>query len=369
MSTRISSYLQERIDAEDFPSAVYLVGEHDEIVLSGAVGNAVVEPEKIEAAFDSIYDLASLTKPLVTGLLTAILIDRGVISLDHRISAHLGEFDVEAKRMITVRDLVAHTSHLPSWKPFYLMTQDPADVIQVIGGLDVEYGPNGVTYGDPNFIVLAAILERLSGTRLDELAQQEIFRPLGLEDSCFKPPPEKKPRIAASEKGNEYEKQTCIELGYDVAGRADVFRNDVIWGEAHDGNAYFMNGVAGHAGLFSTAAEVFAVAQQFMPRSSRLLSSETCGLFTQNLTPEMNEDRSLAFQLASTADSTAGTRMSPQSFGHLGFTGTSLWVDPVHGRTYVLLTNRTHAHGLPFVNINSVRRTFHDLAADELDKK
>jgi serine-type D-Ala-D-Ala carboxypeptidase len=369
MSDRISEFLSGLIEEGDFPSAVYLVAEKGEVVFHGALGDAVVEPETIEAAPDTIYDLASLTKPLVTGLLTAIFIDRGMISLDHRVSAHLGEFDVEAKRMITVRDLVAHTSHLPSWKPFYLLTLDPADVVSVIGGLDVEYGPNDVTYGDPNFIVLTAILERLSETPLDLLAQQEIFGPLALDDTGFNPPAEQKPRIAASEKGNEYEKQTCIELGYDIATRSDAFRDDVIWGEVHDGNAYFMQGVAGHAGLFSTVSDVYAIAQQFLPGSTKLVSPETCGLFSQNLTEGMNEDRSLAFQLASTADSTAGTRMSPQSFGHLGFTGTSLWIDPLRERIYVLLTNRTHAHGLPFVNINTVRRTFHELAADELDKK
>ena len=368
VNERISSYLQERVKAGDFPSAVYLVGERDEILLSGAVGRAVVEPEKIDATPDTIYDLASLTKPLVTGLLTAIFIERGILSVDHRVSAHLGEFDVEAKRMITVKDLVAHTSHLPSWKPFYLLAPDPADVMATIGRLDIEYGADGVTYGDPNFIVLASLLERLSGTDLDKLAEEEIFRPLGIKDTCFNPAAEKRNRIAASEKGNEYEMQTCRNLGYDVPGGSNAFRTDVIWGQVHDCNAHFMNGVAGHAGLFSTAVDVFVIAKQFLPTSSKLLSRETCGIFSQNLTAGLNEHRSFGFQLASTAKSTAGSQMSPEAFGHLGFTGTSLWIDPVCERVYVLLTNRTHGHGLPFVNINSARRRFHELAAAELQK-
>ena len=128
-----------------------------------------------------------------------------------------------------------------------------------------------------------------------------------------------------------------------------------------------MGGVAGHAGLFSTAEEVFKIAQQFLPRFTALLKPETCELFCTNFTPGMNEHRSFAFQLASTPDSTAGTLMSPQSFGHLGFTGTSLWIDPVAERVFILLTNRTHNHALPFVNINSVRRRFHDLAIGQLD--
>ena len=130
-----------------------------------------------------------------------------------------------------------------------------------------------------------------------------------------------------------------------------------------------MGGVAGHAGLFSTAEDVFKIALQFLPSFTTLLKPETCELFRTNFTKGMNEDRSLAFQLASTEGSTAGTLMSPESFGHNGFTGTSLWIDPVKERIFVLLTNRTHAHMLPFVNINSTRRRFNDLAVTLLDEK
>jgi CubicO group peptidase (beta-lactamase class C family) len=129
-----------------------------------------------------------------------------------------------------------------------------------------------------------------------------------------------------------------------------------------------MGGVAGHAGLFSTATDVFKIALQFLPEHTKLLKPETCELFTTNFTRQMNEDRSFAFQLASTKDSTAGTSLPPQSFGHNGFTGTSLWIDPTNDRVFVLLTNRTHAHPLPFVNINGVRRRFHDLAVEALHK-
>jgi CubicO group peptidase (beta-lactamase class C family) len=128
-----------------------------------------------------------------------------------------------------------------------------------------------------------------------------------------------------------------------------------------------MDGVAGHAGLFSTAEEIYKIALQFLPNRTSILKPETCQLFSTNFTPGMNEDRSFAFQLASTPDSTGGTKMAPESFGHLGFTGTSLWIDPIKERIFILLTNRTHAHPLPFVNINAVRRRFHDLAVDLLE--
>src|SRR5690606_1306895 len=223
---------------------------------------------------------------------------------------------------------------------------------------------------------LQLIIEKITGDRLENVAKRFIFEPLGLRDTLYDPPSEMKRRIAASEKGNEYEKQTCVELGFlSAAGQAGMlaapvesaFRNGVIWGEVHDGNAFFMGGVAGHAGLFSTAGEVFTIAQQFLANSTKLLKHETCELFRTNFTPGLNEDRSFAFQLASTEDSTAGTNMPPESFGHLGFTGTSLWIDPVNERIFILLTNRTHNHELPFVNINSVRRNFHDLAIEALD--
>ncbi|CAN5279110.1 serine hydrolase domain-containing protein [soil metagenome] len=369
MDDRISNFLKERIAAGDFPSAVYLVGHCDEVVMSGALGDAVIVPERIPATVDTIYDLASLTKPLITGLLTALFIERGAISLDHRVSVHLGEFDVEAKRMITIKDLLAHTSHLPAWKPLYLLADGPETVIDEIGRMDTIYGTEGVTYSDPNFIVLAAIIQRLSGLPIDALAEREIFKPLGLQDTCFNPAKEIQRRIAASEIGNQFEKQACVELGYDVQIRSDAFRSGVIWGEAHDGNAYFMGGVAGHAGLFSTAEEVFKIAQQFLPNYTKLLKPETCNLFRTNFTPGMNGPRSFAFQLASSPDSTAGTKMSPESFGHLGFTGTSLWIDLAKERVFILLTNRTHNHDLPFANINSVRRRFHDFAIDILDEK
>ncbi|MEO8073907.1 MAG: serine hydrolase, partial [Acidobacteriota bacterium] len=134
-------------------------------------------------------------------------------------------------------------------------------------------------------------------------------------------------------------------------------------------NCYFMNGVSGHAGLFSTAEETFKIAQQFLANQTTLLKPETCKLFRTNFTKGLNEARSIAFQLAETKDSTASKALSKDSFGHLGFTGTSLWIEPETERIFILLTNRTHARELPFANINSVRRRFHELAVETLDKR
>jgi CubicO group peptidase (beta-lactamase class C family) len=153
---------------------------------------------------------------------------------------------------------------------------------------------------------------------------------------------------------------------------APVYENSrkrLIWGEVHDGNAYFLGGAAGHAGLFSTAAETFRMANQFLAHQTSLLKGETCELFCTNFTEGLNEARSIGWQLAATKDSTAGPDLPGDSFGHTGFTGTSCWNDPRGERVFILLTNRTHARALPFVNINSVRRRFHSLAVGALENR
>ncbi len=366
MNDKISKFLKSRVDAGDFPSAVYLVAEKGEIVFQDAVGYSVVKPERIAATTETIYDLASLTKVLVTGLLIAKLIESKKLHLDDRVSLYLSEFDSDEKRDLTVKDLLTHTSRFPAWKPLYLCVSDPSNVVCEIGQTPLKFDQEAVTYSDLNFITLGAILSRITGKPIDTISSASIFGKLGLTNTFFNPPHAIKQGMAASEFGNVYEKQTCTDLGYDILGCG--WRDHQIWGEVHDGNANFMGGVAGHAGLFSNATEVFKIAQQFLPDHTALLKPETCELFRTNFTPGMNEHRSFAFQLASTPDSSAGTTISRESFGHNGFTGTSLWIDPVKERVFVLLSNRTHDHDLPFVILNSVRRKFHDLAIAHLDK-
>lgn len=363
----ISAFLTERIAANDFPSAVYLVTEKDEIVFQDALGFAVMEPERIPASMDTIYDLASLTKVLVTGLITAMLVENSELALNDDVEKFLPLFASSEYSGVSILQLLTHSSGLPAWLPFYLMP-DGRDVGSTIVHAKSNPRQDPITYSDLNFLTLQLIIEKITGDRLEDVAKSVIFEPLGLRDTLYAPPSEMKRRIAASEKGNKYEKQTCVEKFPEIRIPHSAFRTRQIWGEVHDGNAYFMGGVAGHAGLFSTAAEVFKIAQQFLPNSAELLKPETTELFRTHF-EILNEDRSFAFQLASTEDSTAGLKMPPDSFGHLGFTGTSLWIDPVNERIFILLTNRTHNHELPFVNINSVRRKFHDLAIDALDRR
>ena len=362
---QLSALLQQHIDAGEFPSAVYLIAQRDEIVYEDALGYSVVEPYRVANKLDTIYDLASLTKPLVTTLLCSRRIELGELTLDSSVSHYLAEFDRTDKQMITIRELLTHTSGLPAWRPLYLLTDaQPERAAAAVASLDLEYKPGTrVVYSDLGFIALGILLERYTGQRLAELAKQEIFERLKLTHTFFNPEIALQTGIAACETGNAYELDMCKETG---AGEYKNSRQRLIWGEVHDGNAYFLGGAAGHAGLFSTARETYLLAQQFLGESSKLLNPETCRMFRENMTAGLQEARSIGWQLAATKDSSAGLDLPSDSFGHNGFTGTSLWIDPEHQRVFVLLTNRTHARALPFANINAVRREFHSRAVRAL---
>jgi CubicO group peptidase (beta-lactamase class C family) len=367
----ISALLVSRIQSGDFPSAVYLVAEHGQAVFADALGEAVRQPEIHPATLDTIYDLASLTKPLITGLLCARLVEAGELTLDSSIAKYLPEFDRPDKKGITVRELLAHSSGLPAWRPLYLLAQDePERVLAKIASEPLEYEPGKrVVYSDLGFIVLGLLQERLTGHPLSQLASDHLIKPLQLNQTFFNPSLAMRTSVAACESGNSYERDMCEHsFPGDSISTYRGWRKDVVWGEVHDGNAYFLRGAAGHAGLFSNAAETLQLANQFIAGQSALLTADTCKLFRENMTEGLNEARSFAWQLAATRDSTAGTALPSNAFGHTGFTGTSCWIDSDHERVFILLTNRTHARSLPFANINATRREFHRLAAAALDR-
>lgn len=367
-SAAINDLLAGRIEAGDFPSAVYVVAEAGRVRFAGALGDAVREPSVRAATPGTVYDLASLTKPLVTGMLLALLVERGAVGLDAPVSEYLPEFGAGGKRAVTVRHLLTHTSGLPAWQPLYLSTGgDRGRVLETIAAQPLERAPGErVVYSDLGFITLGLLAESVTSTRLADLARREIFGPLKLERTFFNPEPAIQAEVAACESGgNSYERGMCeTRPGAEAAG---LWRERTIWGEVHDGNAYFLGGAAGHAGLFSDARETLRLASQFLPGTTALLDPDTCRLFRTNMTEGLNEARSFAWQLAATPESTAGPRLPPEAFGHLGFTGTSCWIDPTADRVFILLTNRTHARALPFANINGVRRRFHTLAVEALE--
>ena len=362
----ITEFLKGRIAAGDFPSAVYCVAENGQAVFADAIGDASREPEFHPAALETIYDLASLTKPLVTGLLCARMIELGILLLEDPISKYLAEFDRDDKRTITIRQLVTHTSGFPAWRALYLLANGREEALPAIAAQPLECRPGErVIYSDLGFIALGFLLQRITSLQLADLAMRELFAPLNLKHTFFNPTAATRTGIAACETGNAYERDMCER---DFPGKTFTgWRNEIIWGAVHDGNAYFLGGAAGHAGLFSTADETLRLTNQFIAGLSELLSPGTCELFRRNMTEGLNEARSFAWQLAATKDSTAGADLPPDAFGHTGFTGTSCWVDARRQRVFILLTNRTHARPVPFANINAVRRSFHSLAVAALD--
>ena len=386
VSDIISGYLESEIARGSLPGAQYLVGEDLRIIAEDALGLAVVEPERIPATLDTIYDLASLTKPLVTALLVLRFAERGVLDLNAPLARYLVEFNDKDKREITLIQLMTHSSSLPNWRPLYLEAHTRVDVPAAIARILLEPQPahasREVIYSDLNYVLLGFVLERVTGERLDRIAEREIFEPLGLERTMFSPPPELLREIAATEHGQEFELANAIADAQtrswgDTASfatspyrRAVVsqakWRRDVIWGEVHDGNANFMGGVAGHAGLFSTAREAFRMANQFLP-GSELLKPDSLHLFTGNLTPGCATSRSIAWILAETPDCSAGPALPPTAFGHNGFTGTSIWMDPHKRRVFVLLTNRVHPR-VGAIDMREIRRRFNALAVETADR-
>jgi len=362
----ISTLLRTRIEAGDFPSAVYLVGEQGHTIFSDAIGEAVREPESHPATIETIYDLASMTKPLVTGLLCARLVELGELTLDSSIASYLLEFDRPDRNHITIRNLLTHTSGLPAWRPLYLLANGEREAaLSAIANVPLDYQTGTrVVYSDLGFIVLGFLLQKLTGLSIDQLARRDIFEPLSLRRTFFNPDKAMLTGVAACESDNAYERDMCERD--DSAPRYDAWRTGVIWAEVHDGNAHFLGGAAGHAGLFSNVGETLRLANQFIGELSELLSKKTCELFRRNMTEGLNEARSFAWQLAATKDSTASSSLPADAFGHTGFTGTTCWIDAETQRVFILLTNRTHAHALPFANINQTRRQFHILAVDAL---
>lgn len=401
----ISSYLQSEIARGSFPGAQYVIGEDGQIVAEDALGRAVVEPEIIAVTLDTIYDLASLTKPLVTALLVVRFAERGVLDLNAPLARYLSEFDGKDKREITLAQLMSHTSGLPNWRPLYLEAETRADVPATISQILLEpqqpQGPREVIYSDLNYILLAFVLERTTGEQLDRLAKREIFEPLDLRRTMFNPAPELRREIAATEHGQSFElanavadvtarrrlrgfdtpirfaaedhEASLLELSVTPPGGASSsissryrWRKDLIWGAVHDGNAHFMGGVAGHAGLFSTAREVFRMANQFLT-GSELLRPESLHLFSDNFTRGCDTSRSFAWILAETPDCSAGPALPPTGFGHNGFTGTSIWMDPHKRRVFVLMTNRVHPRVDAF-DMKEIRRRFNSLAVERVER-
>ena len=314
----IDKFLRREIDVGSFASAVYAIGDSRGITAEGAAGNAVSVPMRIPATLDTIYDCASLTKPLVT---TALILQT-IKNIDDKFHDY------------TYRELLTHTSGLRAWLPLYAYE---SDYLQTIFKEGPEYKRGTrVVYSDLNFILLWYALNK------------QLSIPGDVKDAMLKPAAALRPRIAATEWGQRYEAK--------MANRPAA-RDGLIWGETHDGNAFFAGGAAGNAGLFATARAVFRMAQMWV--NAEILPRPVVDDATRNHTKGLDDARGLGWQLPTGSEATK--MLSPRAFGHTGFTGTSVWVDPDRDRIMVLLTNRVHPCAAP-INIQRIRGEFHRLA-------
>ena len=358
----IDDYLRSRIEAGDLPGVSYLIAEGDRVMAEGALGHAALEPRAMPARSDTLYDLASLTKPLATALLLVQLHAEGSLRLDEPLARRLPLWsgpDPDGRSRLTMLDLLAHRSGLPAWKPLYVLASDREERISLMFRMPLVNSPGGeVVYSDLGYILLGFALEEVTGVPLDRLFRDRVARPLGLEDLLFRPPRSLRTRIAPTETGNAHERELA---GPEGRGYND-WRQRVIHGEVHDHNAHSLGGVAGHAGIFGTARAVFAIAREFLDRPARIIPEGLQDLFRTGLTAGLSQDRAVGFQLASTRGCSAWEVLAPRSFGHVGFTGTSLWIDPGPQRIYILLTNRVHPR-VRETDMTAIRQEFHRIAA------
>ena len=323
----VSRVLAGFLEKKAFPGAVLAVGYRGNLVHFEAVGRLSYEEDSRPVAKDTIYDLASLTKILATTTMAMMLVDEGDLDLDHKVQHYLPRFVGTNKEKVTVRQLLTHSSGVNWWAPLYKDTTGQSAYLEKIQAMDLVYEPGTKTlYSDLGLMLLGEILERVAGQSLEDFSRQRIFDPLGMKDTRYKPGPAFLQRIAPTEEDKEWRKR-------------------VLLGEVHDENAYALGGVAPHAGLFGTARDLARFAQMILNggvfEHRRYISRETVATFTRRAgVPDSS--RALGWDTKSAEGSSAGTLFSPNSFGHTGFTGTSLWIDPERELFVILLTNRVH---------------------------
>ena len=342
-----------------YPGAALVVGRRDAILFAKGYGHLTwSQSSPVPDPDSTLYDLASLTKIIATTTALMVLVDRGQLQLDAPVAHYIPEFGGPGRDAITVRHLLTHTSGLRPTLPLFRDAPDSSAALRLVFGA-VPVAPPGarVIYSDLNAILLGEIVRRVAGDPLDVVAAREIFQPLGLRRTLFRPGRELWPRIAPT----------------------GLWRGHAIAGVVNDQNAARLGGVAGHAGLFASGDDVARFAQFILREGTlpggRLVRSETVRAFTTRATvPRQGtaqEARALGWQALPTGErvSSAGTLFGPRSFGHTGWTGTSLWIDPDRDLFVVLLTNRAFAPRArrSFTLLHEVRGGVADAAARASD--
>ncbi len=355
---KIDDAVAAALKRNDCPGAVVLVLHHDAIAFRKAYGSHAVKPEEAAMTEDTIFDMASLTKPVATGTSVMVLIEQGKLSAGDRVAKHWPAFAANGKEAVTVEHLLLHTSGLIADNPIADYGDGRAKAIERIAGLKLLDAPGTrFRYSDVNFIVLGELVERLGGMPLDEFAKKHVFEPLKMADSCFNPPERLMKRVAPT-------------------GPRDM---KMILGQVHDPRSFRMGGVAGHAGLFSTADDLARDCRMLLGGvqidGSRILAEKTVQLFTQSHTvpisakgKEVKGARTYGWDADTSYSAPRGELFEKgESFGHTGFTGTSMWIDPGSKTAVIVLTNRVHPDDKG--NVTRLRREIGTIVARAVGKK
>jgi uncharacterized protein YbbC (DUF1343 family)/CubicO group peptidase (beta-lactamase class C family) len=343
---QMDAVIAEAIANKKLPGAVVLVGRNGRVVWRKAYGDRAVEPTREVMTPDTIFDLASLTKIVATATSIMILIERGKLRLSDPVSLHIPELKGEGRDRITIEQLLTHVS---GYAPDFDLRERWTGYDEAIKHLIKEplRNPPGsrFTYSDIGFITLGEVVARVSGMPLDQFAQKNIFGPLAMHDTGFRPSPALKARIAPTEK-RRGQLNYLGDTGLNAGAEGEVW----LRGEVHDPTSYRMNGVAGHAGLFSTANDLAIYCQMILNGGTyhgvRILAPLTVAEMTRPRVVASNgATRGLGWDINSSFSSNRGDLFPLGSFGHTGFTGTSLWLDPASEMFVVFLSNRVHPDG------------------------
>ncbi len=349
---KIGQFLQRSRDQKVFSGAAYEIGTPDKIIAQGCVGTLEWGGKPVSE--DSLWDIASLTKVIVS-LGTMRLFEAGDLCLDDTIARFLPDYAGTDKSDITIFELMTHTSGIPGQQPMYKQITTREDMLEGIKRLALCF-PRGtdVAYTSQGYMVLGTMLEKIYGRGLDVLLLDQVFRPLAMNATLYNPGPELHSRIAATE--------DC------------PWRGRIVKGQVHDENAVVLGGVCGHAGLFSSVHDLANVCKAMLAEGyvggRKFLSPSTVALMSRNHTPHLKLARGLGWMSKDLHNSPAGDLFSCNAFGHTGFTGTSMWIDPDRRLYAVLLTNRVHP-SRQSEEIKRVRSVFHNLAvlkAEELER-
>ncbi|HXJ85638.1 MAG TPA: serine hydrolase [Candidatus Binatia bacterium] len=324
--------------------------------LAGPGGNL-----DVEVSPSTLFDLASVTKAVATTTVAMILHERGLLELEAPVCGTVPEFltDDPRRGSVTFRMILAHCSGLPAYEKLFLRARTREELLQAAVTTPLTADPGTrAEYSDIGFIVLGLALERLAGELLDAFCQREVFGPLGMTRTTFNPPRELRPRIPPTADEREIEANPTKPHS--------TFRNRIVQGEVQDENAFVLGGVAGHAGLFATAGDLARFAHGMLSGGRPILRPETIALFARREPAPPGTSRALGWDTPS-APSQSGKYFSTHSYGHLGYTGTSLWIDSDRQLSISFLTNRTWPD-CSNQAIKQVRPKVHDSIVGSLDE-